>query len=332
MTKLKLSSKMHIMIIVSAVIVAAGVAMGLIFQFVSNGYFNYGADYTSYNSVVVNYAYIDGKEDSINDICEKAFKEAGVSYYAYTYGDVATGGKLEAGGQLVYKFSKNTDTAKIQSAKDAIHSALTAEGTSGLSKASYHEAETVLGGGKALTFGAIALASAVVFQFIYFAIRYKLTAAFSALLADVHNLAIFVSLLAITRVPTGSTVFAFAALTVVATMIGCCFLFDKARKNSKDEKFAKLDALEQADVCANESITEIAVTAVGAAVIGLILFVLMSVSALSVQLAVTSAVLALLSAAASIYGTAFFTPSVYSRIRRAGGNLKASHPQKVKKS
>ena len=68
MTKLKLSSKMHVMIIVSAVIIAVGLAMGLIFQFVSNGYFNYGADYTSYNSVVVNYAYIDGKEDSINDI------------------------------------------------------------------------------------------------------------------------------------------------------------------------------------------------------------------------------------------------------------------------
>ena len=42
MTKLKLSSKMHVMIIVSAVIIAVGLAMGLIFQFVSNGYFNYG--------------------------------------------------------------------------------------------------------------------------------------------------------------------------------------------------------------------------------------------------------------------------------------------------
>ena len=38
MTNLKLSSKMHVMIIVSVLIIAIGLAMGLVFQFVMNGY------------------------------------------------------------------------------------------------------------------------------------------------------------------------------------------------------------------------------------------------------------------------------------------------------
>lgn len=326
MTKLKLSSKMHVIIIVSAVIVAIGLAMGLIFQFVSDGYFNYGADYSSYNSVVVKYAYIDGQENTIKDVCDKAFKDAGVNYY------VCITGNTDEGGQLVYKFAENANADNLKSAKDAINNALSTESSSGLSSASYHSVKATLGGGHALTYGAIALSAAVVFQFLYFAIRYKLTAAFAALLADVHNLAIFVSLLAIIRIPVGSTVFAFAALTVVMTMIGCCFLFDKFRGKAKDEGFAKLDTLEQSDVCANENIMNVAITAALVAAAGIVLFVLMSISALSVNLILTGALMAVLSAVSCVYGTAFFTPSVYSRIKRIGDNYKASHSQKAKKS
>ena len=55
MTKFKLSSRMHILIIISSLIIAVGLAMGLVFEFVSDGYFNYGGEYESYKSVVVNY-------------------------------------------------------------------------------------------------------------------------------------------------------------------------------------------------------------------------------------------------------------------------------------
>lgn len=325
MTKLKLSSRMHLMIIVSAVIVAIGLAMGLIFQFVSDGYFNYGSDYSSYKCVVVNYAYID-QQDKIEDVCEKAFKDADVNYYVCVTGDT------EDGGRLVYKFSENANADNLKSATDAINNALSSENSSGLSNASYHSVKATLGGAHSLTYGAIAVATAIVFQFLYFAIRYKLTAAFAALLADVHNLAIFISLLAITRLPVGSTVFAFAALTVVMTMIGCCFLFDKFRNKAKDEDFAKLNTLEQSDVCANENIVNVAITAAVVAVAGILLFVLMSISALSVNLILTGAIMAVLSAVSCVYGTAFFTPSVYSRIKRIGDNYKASHSQKAKKS
>ena len=63
MTNLKLCSKMHVMLIVSSVLIAVGIAVGLICQFVAGGYFNYGDDYKSYKSVEVSYAFVDFSDE-----------------------------------------------------------------------------------------------------------------------------------------------------------------------------------------------------------------------------------------------------------------------------
>lgn len=314
---------MHVMIIVTAIIVAAGIAVGLICQFVAGGYFNYGADYKSYDSVVVTYAYIDYKEeDAVKTICEDAFADAGIKYYSVTAGDCADG------RELVYSFSQSVDAEKIKTAASAINGEI---GSSGLSNAYYHSAETLLGGGYALTYGAIALASAVAFQFIYIAIRYKLAMAFAALLADVHNLVLFVSLLTITRIPVGSTVFALAALTVIATMIGSCFLFDRVRKNSKSEKFEKSGAFEVVDVSAGESFANSVICTVGLALAAVLIFVLASISAMSVTLVLTVTLGAIVAAISCVYGTCFFTPAVYSRFKLIGDNFKAKYAKSPSK-
>ena len=94
MTKLKISAKMHIMIIVSAVIIALGIAVGCICHFVADGYFNYGGEYTSYQSVTVSYVVLD-EADVSREICDKEFDKAGVKYYNYSYVD-----STSAGGEL----------------------------------------------------------------------------------------------------------------------------------------------------------------------------------------------------------------------------------------
>ena len=326
MTNLKLCSKMHVMIIVSAVIIAIGLAVGLICQFAAGGYFNYGADYNSYKSVEISYAFVDfSDEDKVKDICDEAFKDAKVKYFESSYGDTSLG------GELVYKFSESVKSEKLEAAAEAITQKLNATDT-GLSNAAFHEIQTELGSGKQLTFGAIAVAAAVAFQFVYFAIRYKLTMAFSALLADVHNLGIFVSLLAITRVPVGSSVVAFAALTVLMTMIGCCFYFDRVRKNAKNEALSKLDASELCDLSMHESFTSVCVSAVCFAFAAVLVFVLMSISALSVAGVLAPVFCALFAAISCVYGTSFFTPAVYSRFKRIGDGFKASRAAKVKKA
>ena len=69
MTNLKISAKMHIMIIVSAVIIALGIAVGCVCHFVADGYFNYSGEYKSYQSVTVSYVVLDfGKDDELRDL------------------------------------------------------------------------------------------------------------------------------------------------------------------------------------------------------------------------------------------------------------------------
>lgn len=325
MNKLKLSSRMHIMIIVSAIVIAIGLAVGLICEFVADGYFNYGNEYKSYQSVTVTYSFVDFKDgNDVKEICDKEFKSAGVKYYASV--------NSEDADYYEFRFSNGTKTEKIKSAVDAINGKINDDTAySGISLAAYHKVNAKLGGGYALKFGAIALAASVAFQFIYFIIRYRLTAAFAALLADVHNLGIFVSLLAITRVPVASSVFAFAALTVLMTMIGCSFLFGRVRKNNKNEAFAKLGANEISDISAQESLFSVCVSAVGFGAVALLAFVFLSISALSVTGVLACVFGSLFAAVSAVYGTSFFIPSVYPRFKTIGDKFLQKHGKKSKK-
>lgn len=306
------------MIAVSALIVAIGLAVGLVCQFVAGGFFNYGAEYKSFNSVVVDYAYIDfPEEQKVFEICDGEFSGAGVRYFN------SVSGETDKGGEITFKFEKSVDAEKLSAVAAKIAEKLNA-GEENLSGAYVHEVETELGGAKPLIFGAIALASAAVFQFIYFAIRYRLSMACAGLLADVHNLAVFTALLAITRVPVGSFAVAFGALCVLLTMLGCGQVFGKLRANLKDEKFAALGACEQVDASVRESLMNIVITSIIMLATAVALIVLLPVSSMSLMMALGTVVTAVLATLAAVYGTVFFTPSVYVRFKKIGDNFKAT--------
>lgn len=324
MTKLKISSGMHIMIIVTSVIVAIGIAVGLICEFIAGGYFNYGAEYTSYNSVVVDYVYIDQLGDSdVKEICDKTFKEAGVSYFSSHNGTTDDGNRWE------FRFSFGQSASNVEKSAKAIDLILSGNDTqSSLSHATFHKSTALIGNTPSYVYGAIALATIVVFEFLYFLLRYRVTSAFTALLANVHNFAIFISLLTITRTPIGSQVVVFAILTALMTMIGCAFYFDRIRKNAKNEELAKLDSKALSDLSLDESYKNTVVSAIGVTASALILLVLLSISAMSVTMVLTSVLSAVFGAIACVYGTLFFIPSVYPRIKDIGDKAKI----KLKKS
>ena len=323
---------MHLFVIISSIVVAIGLAVGLICQFVAGGYFNYGAEFKNYNTLEVNYAYVECSDaKDVKALCDGAFDKAGVSYYAYTVGDT------DDGGRVVFKFSKKVDGEKIASTIPVIHNAIVAHGNANgetftlenmQSNASFHELEAELNGAKVLTFASIAIASAMVLQFLYFVVRYKLTMAFGACLANLHNLAVYVSLLAITRVPVGISAVAFAGLTVLATMIACGFLFDRYRRNLKKEKYAKTSGDEMTDICVAESFKSILYPVVGIAAAAVIIFVMLSISAMSVVTVVAPVVAALFCAISTVYGTVFFVPPVYTRIKSIGDSVKARSKNK----
>ena len=322
---------MHLFIIISTIVAVIGLAVGLICQFVADGYFNYGAEFKSYNTVEINYAFVEySDKDDVIKICDSVFDKSDVSYFAVASGDT------NSGGSIIFKFSKGTDGDKLVKAADGIQAAIDADVLSRLerdaqSNAYFHTLETELNGGKVLTFASIAIASAIVLQLLYFMIRYKITMALAAFLANIHNLVIYVSLLAITRVPVGISAVAFGGLTVLMTMIACGYIFDRYRRNLKKETFAKLDGDAQTDTCVNESFKSILYPAVGVATFAVVIFVMLSISAMSALTILTPALTAIFSVASAVYGTVFFTPSVYTRIKRIGDTVKARSKNKKNK-
>lgn len=322
-TNFKLSSRMHLLIIISVAVIVVGLLVGIICQSVANGFFNYSEDFASYKSITVNYETTDfsgdevGPVEKINGFCDEAFAAEGIKNYGYSEGTTSTG------GTITYKFVYSTDSGKLENAASLINEKLDAvvEDGSTDNNSVATTSETLLSSGYAVSMAAVAVSVIIVLHFVYFVIRYKLTMALGAVLADFHNLGLFLMLIALTRIPVGSSIASYAVITVVLTVIGTCFLFDRMRKNFKDEDLKKLTAFEVVDKSADESFVINTVMPACLATVSVVLFVLLSISSLS-PLAIISPVLcSFISFISCAYGTAFFVPSVYSRFKLIGDNM-----------
>ena len=314
MTKFKVCSKIHLFIIISSIFIAIGLAVGTICHFCANGFFNYGNEFQSYKSVTVTYALSEYKDaEAIKPVLETELD--GLNAYSVSYN-----GKTEREegvyGEVEYKFTAKTDSAKLQAAVRNLNAKFAEKlenGEKPLSSADMHTVSVSEGGSKAITFASIAVASAAAFQFIYFVIRYKLRAAFSGLLANVHNLGVFVALAAITRIPVGIEMVAIGAAVVLLTIIASCVLFDRTRKNFANEKYAKEKRLEVVDTSACE-VRMVTFVALCALAVATVIFGVFAAIAQMWAGALAPFALAIMGLVACGYGTIFFTPAVHGAI------------------
>ncbi|MGN0823675.1 MAG: hypothetical protein ACI4MB_01250 [Candidatus Coproplasma sp.] len=322
MTNLKVCKRLHVFIFISVLFIAIGMAIGTICHFVANGFFNYGGEFSSYKSISATYYNSENKPDTdFKSICNQAISGVKPIEVSYTVCDI--------GEEIVYKFSANTDDAKLQAAVAAINASFT-DLESG---AILHEGVVNEGGAKNIVYAAIALASAAAFQFLYYVLRYKLRAAFSALLACVHNLGIYAALLAVTRIPVGTEAVAIGAAVVLITMILSGLLFDRTRKNFKNEKYAKTDRVEVVETSASEIRNITVISLIALAIVAVVLGAFAAISAMYIG-AYAPAIVALLGVIACCYGSVFFTPAVHGAIdvccERVKASSKSSTPKKQK--
>lgn len=231
---MKTNLRNSIIAVICAIIIVAGMVVGTISHFLAGGFFNYGSELGSYTSVVVTYStaeYVGEKEvDALKADCDNKLG----SFSAY---EVSLGEKL-TGGEIVYKFPATVDQNALSAAVEEINASIDPN-DSGLNYAVISTDKTLSGGAKVLTYASIALAAAVVFQLLYFIVRYKLRAALTAFGTAIINLGVFVSLLAITRLPVGVEAVAISVAVVLVTMIASCIFLDRTRKNFKNEAYAK---------------------------------------------------------------------------------------------
>ena len=326
-TNFKLSSKMHIFIIISVVIIAIGTLVGTVCHFVAGGYFNGGEDYSNYKCVTVSYEYVDfSSQEEVEKMCLDAFSKAGIKQNSVQYG------KTNTGGEVVYKFSASTDDTKLLNAEMLIKATIDDSFGTGitLSSGAVQNDKALFTGIKSLSRCAIAISVIAAAHFIYFLVRYKLSMALAALLADAHNLALFISLITLTRIPVGPSTFALAVLCTLLTVIGTCFLFDRVRKNIKNDDLKKLSAFELTDLSASESLKVNALVPACLAALCTLLFILLSISSLSPVVILSSVLGALVCLVSCAYGNLMFIPSVYSRFKLLGDGFNKNYARAQK--
>ena len=312
MTDFAYSKKFKIFAIVSAVIIAAGMILGTVLHCVKGAFFNYGGEYAGYKSVTVSYFSVEfNKKDDVEKICADAFSAEGVKAYVNQDGETSTN------KEIVYKFSASTDGEKLAKAVDAINAKIreTVEGDFVQSGASVSQSEGVLGGGYALWRCAVAIAVIVVVQLIYMLIRYRLAAAVTAFCADIHNFALYAAILALCRIPVDSSALVFGALVILATAFGFGLTCLRLKRNFKNADYAKLSDAEKADKSAGETFKTNILFAGSMLLAAVIIFALALISSTSPTVVLPLTLCAVAAFAAAGYGTSFFAPALYPKVR-----------------
>lgn len=299
MTNFKFSKWMRLFAILSSVVIVLGVAIGLVCQFVFGGFFNYGEEYKDYNSVAIQYGVVDYTESEVREVAEKAFADKNVAYYAVSAGTE----------NVVYKFDKTVAEEAITSAVAAINTSFAAKDNT-LNTATFVKAHNFMGGAKTLAMLGIALGVAVVLQFVYVLIRYQLKAALAALCLNVHNLALFLAVLAVSRIPVSASVFTFGMLVVLLTMVGNMFTNAKAKTELSKEENKKASQRAVFEAACARSATFQFVLGAGFACFACLMGLLSLVASFPFMGLLFPALALVLGAAVVVYGNAFVAPSV----------------------
>lgn len=315
-----------IIISVTSVLIVAGLAVGITCHFTDFGYFNFSGDMGNSKTVSVTYSVIDfngiDADEKIAEISDNAFSQEGIAYYHCSQGETSLG------GETIFTFSSSTESSKIEAAVTIIIDSLQEFNSNNSIVVNYQFHNPVLVWGNALMFASIAVASIAVFQFIYFLIRFKLMMALTAFIANVHNLALFLSVLALARIPIGSNIITLSVMVVVVTFICTAFYFDKVRKNSKDEDLKSLTAVEKAQKSAKESFKLNLILPLALAGATAIILILNSLSAMSIVAVLSPLLAAIAGFAVCAYGCSLVTPAIYERLPLA---FDKNHIKKSKK-
>lgn len=331
MTKFKPASRLRIFAIISCALIIIGLALGTVFHFIGNGFFNYDGEYASYKSISVSYLVleINSGEDKldIEDVCEKAFENAGIKYILKE----KDSSSLSNSGLIEYRFACSTDSKAMNAAKDAINQEIAklsifSDGIQPQTRASVHEQQTIVGGGHAVSMAAIALAVIVVVQLLYTMIRFRFSAAFTAIVIDLHNLALYAALLALCRVPVSSAVMIFAVLLTLVTAIGVTYMLERVKRNTKETE--KLSVEEITNLSAGQTLKINIALSACLAVAAVLLCAVMAVSVMSLATVLTPALLAVVAFVVAIYGTALCAPAIYCLIKTIGNKIVAKPSQK----
>ena len=155
---------------------------------------------------------------------------------------------------------------------------------------------------------AIGLGAGLVLLFLYAAIRFKLSAGISALVAGAHDVLLTLALVAIFRIPAGVGLIGVATFSLLFSAFLNLFVFNKVREMRKTEATRDLPAGEMIRTAVRDNRMVILMTAIFAA----LFCVILGAVGLFIGLDLTWIMLAaLLAVVVSACSSLFLSPSLY---------------------
>lgn len=299
----KTSGKCKLFALITALLLVAGLVMGIVFGF------NQPATVSDAKTLTVqmnSYAGDTVTLEKLENVADKAIADAGLVAEYHADGELASGNIYE----IVYTFAKDTDSAKLAAAKDAIMAARGEGDFKGaFIQAMVNDGDAVSALSEGFVWrGILAAFVVLVFVFVYTALRHKLVAATLVTGTAFLVLLLTTAIAALCRIPVTAT-FAYAAMfatlfgaAVSIVFVGTVLKAKKADENAKKDFETVL--FEEAPV---KSVTVLtAAMAVAFLLIGLI-------STTAVQ---WFAVTALIAMAASAFVTLCLLPGFFLPIQK----------------
>jgi len=248
MTKLYSKKMLTIWALISVIVIAIGVVMGVLFGFNDNAKAGKTLEIT-YDAVII----IEDEEAKVQEACEKVFESNRLSVREKyepkreqeimvdsTTGEYYYSNSSEY--KLQYVFSADTADAAMNTASTAVKQALEQFGNANVS-VSWRTLEPSATVAEPLWRGAIALVVGALVALVYVGFRYGIGQAVAGLVAVCNSALFTLAVLAIARIPvvsyTALVVAGIAAfLSVFLWLLAC----GKMRENFKDPSFRAMDA------------------------------------------------------------------------------------------
>ena len=292
-------------LVVSLVLIAVGAFLV--------GFVGFNADSTTCDANVIEVRDMLRLSDDARDALQDHCSDELASYCGVSSVKVS---EASATGATVLEFSVGADSEEeLAGAADSLRSSLESASIEGVDAAlitvSYHLSENA----PYYTYiwrTAIAVGVSMVLLFAYAAIRFKLSAGLSVLVAGAHDVLLTLALVAILRIPAGVGLVGVAVFSFLLSAFLSMTVFGKVRTLRSEEATRGMSAAEMVDVAVKDRRGIVAATAVFAA----LFCVILGVIGIFVGLDMTWIMLAsLLAVAVSACSSLFLAPSMYATLK-----------------
>ncbi len=297
-------SKLKLLSIVTAAIVALGVVFLFVFGYPTNATNN---DVKTVTIKINQYAYTQHL-DEVEDVAEDFFAEKGLKYEydmnSEMYGDES---------EIVYVFDKDTTiSATVVDDLQKAFNALTANDSEHVLAGSVinvsTHAERALDRlpGNALVRVVIAAAAFAVLACLYVAIRHHYTSGLTLFVSLAVSAALTCALVLITRMPITGNLLYTLFFNILFTAVCMILTLNKVRKAQKEDKTLDAETLMSANVAVGEVVCFAIANAAALVLVG----------AIATSAVRWFALISMLSVLSGVFASLFFAPALYVLVKK----------------